>query len=381
LTSAPSPEAPGQPAPPPAHPVVPFSLGYRPSLDGLRGVSILAVMSYHLGLIRGGFLGVDIFFVLSGFLITTLLTDEWIRSGSISFRKFYMRRALRLLPALVVLAIACDFATVIFARLYWPPEAFVPVVFGMAYASLVALFYVTNWVMISGQTLWILGHTWSLSIEEQFYVLWPLCLLALLKWIRHRGLILSFLTLGIASSLILRIALVRAQAPVTRVFVGLDTRFDELLIGCMVGVLCSWGLLATSRRSQLLLAAGAVAGAAILAVLLWKASSKEPAMLQGGLTVAAGSAGVLIADVVARPAGWLARALAREPLVGIGRISYGLYLWHFPIVYSCGALIIDGTRPDLPRAALAIGLTFVAAIASFRWVERPMLRLKRRFEP
>ena len=377
MTSAPSPEAPGQPAPP----VVPFSLGYRPSLDGLRGVSILAVMSYHLGLIRGGFLGVDIFFVLSGFLITTLLTDEWIRSGSISFRKFYMRRALRLLPALVVLAITCDFATVIFARLYWPPEAFVPVVFGMAYASLVALFYVTNWVMISGQTLWILGHTWSLSIEEQFYVLWPLCLLALLKWIRHRGLILSFLTLGIAASLILRIALVRADAPVTRVFVGLDTRFDELLIGCMVGVLCSWGLLATSRRSQLLLAAGAVAGAAILAILLWKASSKEPAMLQGGLTVAAGSAGLLIADIVARPAGWLAQALGRQPLVGIGRISYGLYLWHFPIVYGCGALIVDGSRPDLPRAALAIGLTFVAAIASFRWVERPMLRLKRRFEP
>ena len=377
MTSAPSPEAPGQPAPP----VVPFSLGYRPSLDGLRGVSILAVMSYHLGLIRGGFLGVDIFFVLSGFLITTLLTDEWIRSGSISFRKFYMRRALRLLPALVVLAITCDFATVIFARLYWPPEAFVPVVFGMAYASLVALFYVTNWVMISGQTLWILGHTWSLSIEEQFYVLWPLCLLALLKWIRHRGLILSFLTLGIAASLILRIALVRAHAPVTRVFVGLDTRFDELLIGCMVGVLCSWGLLATSRRSQLLLAAGAVAGAAILAILLWKASSKEPAMLQGGLTVAAGSAGLLIADIVARPAGWLAQALGRQPLVGIGRISYGLYLWHFPIVYGCGALIVDGSRPDLPRAALAIGLTFVAAIASFRWVERPMLRLKRRFEP
>ena len=381
MTSAPSPEAPGQPAPPPAPPVVPFSLGYRPSLDGLRGVSILAVMSYHLGFIRGGFLGVDIFFVLSGFLITTLLTDEWIRSGSISFRKFYMRRALRLLPALVVLAITCDFATVIFARLYWPPEAFVPVVFGMAYASLVALFYVTNWVMISGQTLWILGHTWSLSIEEQFYVLWPLCLLALLKWIRHRGLILSFLTLGIAASLILRIALVRAHAPVTRVFVGLDTRFDELLIGCMVGVLCSWGLLATSRRSQLLLAAGAMAGAATLAVLLWKASSKEPAMLQGGLTVAAGSAGLLIADIVARPAGWLARALGREPLVGIGRISYGLYLWHFPIVYGCGALIVDGSRPDLPRAALAIGLTFVAAIASFRWVERPMLRLKRRFEP
>ncbi len=360
---------------------MPFSLGYRPSLDGLRGVSILAVMSYHIGLIRGGFLGVDIFFVLSGFLITTLLTDECSRSGSISLGKFYMRRALRLLPVLVVLAIACDFATVVFARMYLPPEAFVPVVFGMAYASLVVLFYVANWVMISGQTLWILGHTWSLSIEEQFYLLWPLCLLALLKWIRHRGLILSFLAFGIAASLLWRISLVRAHAPVTRVFFGLDTRFDELLVGCIVGVLASWGLLATSRRPQLLLAAGAAAGAAILAVLLWRAVWREPAMLQGGVTVAAVSAGMLIADMVARPSGWLARALGREPLVGIGRISYGLYLWHFPIVYGCGALAVDGTPPDFPRAALAIGLTFLVAVASYRWVERPMLRLKRRFAP
>jgi peptidoglycan/LPS O-acetylase OafA/YrhL len=338
-------------------------------------------MSYHIGLIRGGFLGVDVFFVLSGFLITTLLTDECTRSGCISFGKFYMRRALRLLPALVLLVIACDLATVVFASLYLRPEAFVPVVFGMAYASLVALFYVANWVMISGQTLWILGHTWSLSIEEQFYLLWPLCLLVLLRWIRHRGLILLLLASGIAASLLWRVVLVRAHAPVTRIFFGLDTRFDELLVGCIVGVLASWRLLATSRRPQRILGAGAAVGAAILAVLLWRVGWKEPVMMQGGLTVAAGSAGVLIADIVARPSGWLARALGREPLVGIGRISYGLYLWHLPIVYGCGALAVDGTPPDYPRAALAIGFTFLVAVASFRWVEQPMLRLKRRFTP
>ena len=363
-----------------AAPAVPFSLGYQPSLDGLRGVSILAVMAYHVGLIRGGFLGVDIFFVLSGFLITALLTNEWTRSGRISFGKFYMRRALRLLPALILLVIVCDFTMVTIAHLYWQPEAFVPVVFGMAYAALAALFYVANWVMISGQTLWILGHTWSLSIEEQFYFLWPLCLLTILRWVRRRGLILALLASGIAASLLWRISLVRAHAPVTRLFFGLDTRFDELLVGCIVGVLASWSLLPTGERPRRILNACAVLAAAILAVMLWRAGWKEPVMMQGGLTVAAASAGVLIANMLASPSGRLARALGRQPLVGIGRISYGLYLWHFPIVYACGALAVDGAPPDLPRAALAIGLTFLVAAASFRWVERPMLRLKRRFE-
>ena len=374
MTSARSPEAPGQPAPP----VVPFSLGYRPSLDGLRGVSILAVMSYHIGLIQGGFLGVDIFFVLSGFLITTILTDEWQRTGRISLQKFYARRALRLLPALVLLIVACDVAVMVIARFYWP-EVFGPVLLGMAYASVAALFYMTNWAMVSLQTLWILGHTWSLSIEEQFYLIWPLCLLVLLRWVRRRGWILALLILGIAASLLLKVALVRAQSSVLRIFFGTDTRFDELLIGCVVGVCASWGLLSGSPRWSSRLSGGAAVGVGLLAFLLWKAGWREPVMLEGGLTAAAGAAGVVIAGIIARPSGWLASALGRQPLVGIGRMSYGLYLWHFPIVYGCGALAVDGTPPDLPRAALAIGLTFVVAAASFRWVERPMLGLKRRF--
>jgi peptidoglycan/LPS O-acetylase OafA/YrhL len=343
-------------------------------------VSILAVMSYHIGLIRGGFLGVDIFFVLSGFLITTILMDEWARTGRISLGNFYARRALRLLPALVSLVVACDVAVMIIARLYWP-EVFGPVVLGMAYASVVAMFYVGNWVLISGQTLWILGHTWSLSIEEQFYLIWPLFLLALLRWVRRRGFILALLVLGIATSLILKVALLRAHSSVWRIFFGLDTRFDELLIGCVVGVFASWGLLAGPRRSIGPLGVAAAAGAAVLAFMLWRAGWWEPVMLGGGVTAAAAAAGVLIADIIARPSGWLASALGRQPLVGIGRISYGLYLWHFPIVYGCGALAVDGTPPDLPRAALAVGLTFLVAAASFRWIEQPILKIKRRFTP
>lgn len=365
----------------PARAAARFSLGYRPSLDGLRGISILSVMAYHVGLIRGGFLGVDIFFVLSGFLITSILVEEWGGTGGISFGKFYMRRALRLLPALVAVVIACDLGTVIVARLYWRPEVFAPVAFGMAYAAVVALFYIANWVMIGGQTLWILGHTWSLSIEEQFYLVWPLCLLSLLKWVRRRAVMLSLLALGAAASLVQRIALVRAEAPVTRVFFGTDSRFDALLVGCFVGLLASWNLLAPSRRPHRLLGAAAVVAAAVLALMLWRAGWREPVMLRWGLSLVALSAGVLIAEMVARPDGWLARTLAREPLAVIGRISYGLYLWHFPIVYACGALAVDDTPPDYPRAALAVGLTFLVAAASFQWIERPMLRLKRRFAP
>jgi peptidoglycan/LPS O-acetylase OafA/YrhL len=344
-------------------------------------VSILAVMAYHVGLIRGGFLGVDIFFVLSGFLITTILADEWARTGRISLGSFYARRALRLVPALVALVAACDLAVMVIARFYWQ-EVFVPVVLGMAYASVAALLYMTNWVAASGQTLWILGHTWSLSIEEQFYLVWPLCLLGLLRWVRHRGAILALLLLGIGASLLLKVAFVLAGAPLLRILFGLDTRFDELLIGCVVGILASWGLVGGFRRPSGRLGAAVSAGAAlVLASMLWRAGWREPAMLGGGTTAAATAAGVLIADMTARPEGWIASALGRQPLVGIGRISYGLYLWHFPLVYGCGALAVDGAPPNYPRAALAIGLTFVIAGASYRWIEKPMLRIKRRFTP
>jgi len=336
-------------------------------------------MSYHVGLIRGGFLGVDIFFVLSGFLITTLLMGEWARTGRISLGNFYARRALRLLPALVALIVVCDVAVMLIARLYWP-EVFGPVVLGMAYASVAALLYMANWVVASVQTLWILGHTWSLSIAEQFYLVWPLCLLALLRWARRRGAMLTLLLLGISASLVLKVALVRAHSSILRIFFGVDTRFDELLIGCVVGAFVSWGLLPGSRRSSGPLGAAAVTGAALLALLLWRAGWREPVMLGGGMTAAA-AAGVLIAEIISRPSGWLASALGRQPLVGIGRIFYGLYLWHFPIVYGCSALAVDGTPPDFPRAALAVGLSFLAAAASFRWIERPMLKIKRRFTP
>jgi peptidoglycan/LPS O-acetylase OafA/YrhL len=149
-----------------------------------------------------------------------------------------------------------------------------------------------------------------------------------------------------------------------------------------VGVCASWGRLAASWGTSGKLGAAVSAGAALLlASMLWRAGWREPTMLGGGMTVAAAAAGVLIADMTARPSGWIASALGRQPLVGIGRMSYGLYLWHFPLVYGCGALAVDGTPPNFPRATLAIVLTFLLAGSSYRWIEKPMLKIKRRFTP
>src|SRR5579885_2477102 len=144
-----------------------FHLGYRPWLDGLRGLAILAVFVYHLQLITGGFLGVDVFFVLSGFLITSLLLEEWQRRGTISFPRFYMRRALRLLPAFFAFLLACFVYIVIFR----PDE-----VAAFRKEALVAACYVSNWPTLHQVPMPTLGHAWSLSLEEQFYFLWPLLL-------------------------------------------------------------------------------------------------------------------------------------------------------------------------------------------------------------
>ncbi|HLY66186.1 MAG TPA: acyltransferase, partial [Chloroflexota bacterium] len=178
----------------------PFHLGYRPALDGIRGAAVLAVMLFHFGapFDQGGFLGVDAFFVLSGFLITSLLVEEWARNAGISFRGFYLRRALRLLPALLVMLLGAGAVAATIA----PPEMREGTWRGIA----VTLLYVANWQKVfSDQSVGVLGHTWSLSIEEQFYILWPPLLCLLLR----RRLSLRWLT-AIAAALAVTSAATRA---------------------------------------------------------------------------------------------------------------------------------------------------------------------------
>jgi acyltransferase-like protein len=227
-----------------------FSLGYQPALDGLRAVSIVAVLAHHSHWLSGGYLGVDVFFTLSGFLITALLTEEFARTGTITLRLFYARRALRLLPALLVLVVVC--AGTLLATV---PE-YGPLVLHQAAA---VLFYVANWAWVIDVPLGVLSHTWSLGVEEQFYLLWPCALLVMLRVSSPRRLFAMTLVLAGAGAA-WRHALVQAGARFEHIQRGLDAHGDALLIGCALSLGLTAGLRLPGRSTLAALAGVCGAG-------------------------------------------------------------------------------------------------------------------------
>ena len=349
-------------------------LGYHPALDGIRAISILAVMLYHSGLIHGGFLGVDVFFTLSGFLITTLLIEEHAAAGRIALRDFYCRRALRLLPALVPVVIVSGVAMIATAG----PDRVV----SMSLFVLAVIFYVANWAAIAGLPQGMLGHAWSLSIEEQFYLVWPPVLALLLRRVRARWLLVAGLLLAALGSILLRYHLAVSGATGRRFYLGTDAHADPILIGCATACLVSWGYIrgggdpsaSTRPRWQ-----AAPLAAAVLVAVLVMARLPDDYARRGASTIVAVAAGILIVDVL-RPGSRLAPFLAWSPLVWIGKRSYALYLWHLPVFFLAGALWASGILEYLPsRIVPAWVITFAMAAASYRWIEAPALRLKSRF--
>ena len=315
-----------------------WQLGYRPALDGLRGVAILAVLAWHIGLpgmTGAGQAGVTLFFVLSGFLITTILVEEHAHSGRIELRRFYRRRVARLLPALLLLLAAAS-VMVILVR----PE-------GGAVALLASLFYVANWVQASNLDLFPIQHTWTLSIEEQFYIVWPV-LLSMLLLIRRRWALYAVLA-GFVVSTALRFYL--APWAENRALWGTDARADALLAGCALALVLTRRPL---RVPPVVLATAAVAFGVVVII------GTPPVLLAGGLTVISLSSAVLVLGVATTTAGVLAWA----PLRWVGSISYGLYLWH-PFLFNA--------FPGVPHLALVVP-AFLVAAASSRWIERPIIR-------
>jgi peptidoglycan/LPS O-acetylase OafA/YrhL len=353
-----------------AHAAAHSKLGYRPELDGLRGVAILAVFTHHLShrLLPGGFLGVDLFFVLSGFLITYLLVGEWEQAGRISLRNFYARRALRLLPALFLWCAA--FVAV--APLLGGRTAA-----GIYRGALLALTYFYNWVPALGYPLVSpLGIVWSLAIEEQFYLLWPPVLVVMLRRGARPRRLACGLALAVLSVCAHRAVLWQTGATVTRLYYGTDTRADALLVGCLLGVLAAYDLLPRGASFSLFSRAAAVAGAV---ALCWLAATVtwEPGWLYtGGLTLVACAAAAVILTTVVRPWRPAVVALRLPPLVWFGRISYGLYLWHFPVTRI---IYPNQDRAPLAGKLLAGALSILCAAASYYVVERRFLRLKDRF--
>jgi peptidoglycan/LPS O-acetylase OafA/YrhL len=345
-----------------------FMLRYSPVLDGIRGIAVLAVMLVHMPIPFGqwGYLGVDVFFTLSGFLITAVLLQEWVQTGSIDFGNFYARRALRLLPALSILLAASLL-----------PMNPLPLA-GRMKAAAVALLYSANWVRaFDGDfQLAALGHTWSLSIEEQFYLLWPLALIMLLRYVSSRGRILSLLGLAAIASLTCRIALWMAGASPMRLYNGLDTRADSLLAGCMLSVMLSFGIL----KPRYALKLPAMLAICILVLpgllMIFRSQWSDPFMFLIGYALAACTSAAIIFVAVGPNSGWLKTVLSFPPLVWIGKVSYGVYLWHYPVFKYFQNL---GLPPAWKFAGM-LAFVFMIAALSYYGLEKPFLRMKQRFQ-
>ncbi len=365
-----------------------------PALDGLRAVAVALVLVGHGGIpgVGGGFIGVDIFFVLSGFLITSLLLDELGRTGRIELTGFWIRRARRLLPALVLMVLAVGAA-----RELLPAQA----LSGLRNDALAAFLWMANWRFVAQRTDYFtqgappspLQHTWSLGVEEQYYIVWPVLLIAVTLVLATRArryfakttvgdvrfAVFVLASLGALASAAVAIVLV-SNTTRDRVYFGTDTRVQALLVGAAASALLvrdwpalnhGWCLVRTrwGRRIARLLP---VVGLAGLAALVHYATGSAGEFRHGLLIGVAIAAVIVVAPVAVDQDGAVARILALRPLVWLGTISYGVYLWHWPIF-----LALNGERTGwsgLPLFAARCAVTTVVAAASWWLIEQPIRR-------
>lgn len=350
-------------------------LGYRPALDGVRGIAIAIVVAFHaFHWPAAGTLGVDLFFVLSGFLITTLLLEEYASSGRIRIGAFYVRRAQRLLPALFVML--APFLLIAVAATILGEGA--PGWLWLRLAA--ALTYTSNVLVAADPTLGSAGliHLWSLAAEEQFYIVWPLLLLVLI----HRvgaGRVGRVLGVVLVVAVAYRLQLLLRGASIERVYYGPDTHADSLLVGCIFGCyfvrarLPQFVFGRRSRRVSISVSLVIVLAAAVLTSRVPSRLAYETQLLP---TAFAAAAGVFIVSA-ALGGSLVARALAVRPLVFLGRISYSLYLWHLPLLVA-----LAGTHHGFGvRTATAIVIAVLVATGSRYLVELPVLARGRAVRP
>ncbi|CAN5292895.1 acyltransferase family protein [soil metagenome] len=346
-------------------------------LDGVRAIAVVLVMLFHLspGAVVGGYLGVDIFFVVSGFLITELLVRERDAAGRISLRGFWTRRARRLIPALIVLLLACCAAAYAIGG---------DVLLKLGSQVLGALTFSSNWLFIAGGSSYfdestpeLFRNLWSLAVEEQFYLVWPLLLALVLlrpkKWMRFAGVGLLAVASGVA------MALLWDPNDATRVYYGTDTHAFGLAIGALLALVARhWSVWRAewprwTRRALDIAGPVAALGLVAIAILL---PGDSPIVYRGGLVGVALLTAVVIASLLV-PASPLAWLLELAPFRWVGKRSYGLYLWHWPVFVLVVAALPDWSRDGLAGWSLggvALVITMLAAALSYRFVEQPIRR-------
>jgi peptidoglycan/LPS O-acetylase OafA/YrhL len=353
---------------------------YQPALDGLRALAILTIMLYH-GQVpwpRGGYLSVDLFFVLSGFLITTLLVAEWRARGGIDLKSFWSGRARRLLPALFLLLAGIA----VYAALLAPAARFAAV----RWDALSTLLYVANWRFAFTHLSYFdqfgdaspLTHMWTLGIEEQYYLVWPLLVIAGLRLAKGnlRSLLAWTLVAALGSAALMAV-LYRPGSDPSRLYYGTDTRAQALLLGgALAFALALRGADAGPLPRRGVLGLTVVGFGGYLAMLVLIPDTAHWMYLGGFLATALGCAATVA--VATQQGGWVQRLFSVWPLPQIGRISYGLYLWHWPLY-----VVLSPERTHLHGTALLaarFAATFIAANLSYHLLELPVRRgvLRRR---
>ncbi|KUG52452.1 hypothetical protein AVL62_14045 [Serinicoccus chungangensis] len=352
--------------------------GHIPGLDGLRAIAILAVLTFHFvpSALPGGFLGVDVFFVVSGFLITTLLLREIDLRGRVDLPTFWRRRARRLLPPLAVVVLV----SVATARLVGGD-----LLVGIGRQTLGALTFTSNWLEIAAGASYfhstspiLFVNFWSLAVEEQFYLLWPLALvvlLALAPTTRYR--VAAVVLLGLAST-VLMATLLATGADATRVYYGTDTHLMGLMGGAALAL--AWadpghraGL--RTRTWRRVRGPAVVAALLVLGGLMRWSGEDSPLTFRGGIALASAATVVLVAGLLEAPSPWR-RAMSLRPLAWLGQRSYGIYLWHWPVLVIAGALVpyAVGTARGTAVLLSALVITLVLAELSWRLLEVPVRR-------
>ncbi|MFD0587240.1 acyltransferase family protein [Paenibacillus sp. GCM10027627] len=348
---------------------------YMPGIDGLRAISVLAVVAYHFNMewAQGGLLGVGVFFVLSGYLITDHILTEWKEKKEISILKFWIRRIRRLLPAMVWMLFVVALLLLITdpARLLALKGDF-----------LSSIFYVNNWYLIYNEVSYFesfgpaspIGHLWSLSIEEQFYIVWPIVLLVSMKLAPRRGqLIVLIFTLAFLSAISMAVMYVPGTDP-SRVYYGTDTRAFGILFGTILAIVWpSWRMNdKVSLTARTILDFLGTVAIFILIVLIYRTNEYDDLLYQFGFVILSLVTVVVIA-VLVHPASRLGKIIGCRPLIWIGKRSYSLYLWHYPVIIL--------TRPEANsneagfiQVLLQLIVIVILSSFSYKYVEEPIRR-------
>ncbi|PTI52803.1 acyltransferase [Staphylococcus xylosus] len=348
-----------------------YSTRYMPGIDGLRAIAVIGIIIYHLNKqwLTGGFLGVDTFFVISGYLITSLLLFEYESTGIINLKQFWLRRIRRLIPAMLVLVIVVTVATLIFK----PGE-----IVNIKQDVFAAVFYVSNWWYIATGVNYFeqfafmpLKHLWSLAIEEQFYIIFPIVFILLLLTIKkYRNVTLVFWIISLIS-LLAMIIISQSQTGHSRVYFGTDTRLQTMLLGVIFAFV--WPPFKLKKNPNHILRtiidSIGIVGIALLLMLFFKVNDNSNWIYNGGFYLISLLTLFVIMSAV-HPSGYFAKILGNPLFIYIGKRSYSLYLWHFPVISFIHSYYVDGQLPVYVYV-IDIILTIVLAEMSYRYIETP----------